>query len=170
MAARGASNSDSDDEAARRSRPSAPPDTPVHAICCGIMDRRQAAYSFVFCRVAGSTMYGLHGASSDQDYVGVYATDSDLLLGMGASSVPETYARVDEVPASMLEPDHMFHEAGKFCRLLARGNYGAVELLYADGDASGCTVYSTPMWERLRALRDTFVTQKLVLQYIGVRS
>lgn len=61
-------------------------------------------------------------------------------------------------------PDVVIFELAKLVSLCAQANPNMLELLFLD---SGEIVLSTPLWERLRARRDAFLSQKVRFTFTG---
>jgi predicted nucleotidyltransferase len=61
-------------------------------------------------------------------------------------------------------PDVVIFELAKLVSLCAQANPNMLELLFLD---SGEIVLSTPVWERLRARRDAFLSQKVRFTFTG---
>lgn len=74
--------------------------------------------------VTGSKAYGLDTATSDTDIKGVYLLPTRKVLEMGFNPERTT---VDHT-----NPDFVYHELGKFMKLVISGNPTVTELLYLD--------------------------------------
>jgi predicted nucleotidyltransferase len=74
--------------------------------------------------VTGSTAYGLATESSDVDIKGVYLLPTRKVLEIGFDQNHTTKDHVD--------PDWVYHEVGKFMKLVMSGNPTVTELLYLD--------------------------------------
>lgn len=72
--------------------------------------------------VTGSTAYGLNTENSDVDIKGVYLLPTRKVLEMGFDPQHTTKDHVD--------PDWVYHEVGKFMKLVVSGNPTVTELLY----------------------------------------
>ena len=133
----------------------------------GIVSRRQVGYTvrLEMAMVAGSAMYSLAGTRSDTDYVGVFTMPSEAYLGLEkASSVMDSIANVPG-HGSEAEEDHALHEIGKFARMLAKGNFQAVEQLYSSVEGK-TPVVASPAWAALADRRSEFVTAEFVTMYL----
>lgn len=74
--------------------------------------------------VTGSTAYGLNTKNSDVDIKGVYLLPIERVLEIGFNPEKTTKDHVD--------PDWVYHEVGKFMKLVISGNPTVTELLYLD--------------------------------------
>ncbi len=74
--------------------------------------------------VTGSTAYGLATENSDVDIKGVYLLPTPVVLGINFDPARTTKDHTD--------PDWVYHEVGKFMKLVASGNPTVTELLYLD--------------------------------------
>lgn len=74
--------------------------------------------------MTGSTAYGLATENSDVDIKGVYLLPTREILKMGFN--PEKTTR------DHTEPDWVYHEVGKFMKLVVSGNPTVTELLYLE--------------------------------------
>lgn len=105
--------------------------------------------------VVGSTAYGLNHELSDKDYLGLYAVDTQQLLGL---DLPDLEKAVE-----YKNPDTKYYEALHYCRLALKSNPSILELLWLDSYD-----YRTIAGLELVRLRDAFPTQKFVkAAYLG---
>lgn len=74
--------------------------------------------------VTGSKAYGLDTEKSDTDIKGVYLLPTEKVLAIGFNPDKTTKDHVD--------PDWVYHELGKFMKLVISGNPTVTELLYLD--------------------------------------
>lgn len=74
--------------------------------------------------VVGSTAHGLARKGSDVDLLGAFAAPTLDIAGLDWHSNKESIVNHD--------PDLTFHEAGKYLRLVLKGNPTALELLFLD--------------------------------------
>lgn len=72
--------------------------------------------------VTGSTAYGLNHANSDIDIKGVYLLPTETVMGLRFDAGHTTIQNTD--------PDEVYHELGKFMKLVANGNPTVSELLW----------------------------------------
>ena len=97
--------------------------------------------------IVGSTAYGMAGAGSDVDRLGMFAAPTRALLGLSAPAQSRVTTK----------PDATFHEAGKAARLILAGNPTATELLWLPEDLYESR---TPLGEEAIALRSSFLSAK----------
>ncbi|MEZ0093080.1 DNA polymerase beta superfamily protein [Streptacidiphilus sp. EB129] len=97
--------------------------------------------------IVGSTAYGLAGAGSDVDRLGMFATPTQTLLALSAPAQSRVTTK----------PDATFHEAGKAARLILAGNPTATELLWLPEDLYESR---TPLGDEAIALRTAFLSAK----------
>jgi predicted nucleotidyltransferase len=100
--------------------------------------------------VTGSTAYGLATENSDTDIKGVYLLPTREVLKIGFDLQHTTKDHVD--------PDWVYHEVGKFMKLVISGNPTVTELLYLDD----YTVL-TPVARVLIDNRNAFLSTKAVM-------
>jgi predicted nucleotidyltransferase len=74
--------------------------------------------------ITGSKAYGLDTEKSDTDIKGVYLLPTSTILSIGFNPEKTTKDHVD--------PDWVYHELGKFMKLVLAGNPTVTELLYLD--------------------------------------
>lgn len=74
--------------------------------------------------VTGSTAYGLNTKNSDVDIKGVYLLPTSKIISLRFNPQKTTRDHVD--------PDWVYHELGKFMRLVISGNPTVTELLFLD--------------------------------------
>ena len=74
--------------------------------------------------VTGSTAYGLNTVNSDVDIKGVYLLPTKEVLSIGFDPQHTTKDHTD--------PDWVYHEVGKFMKLVISGNPTVTELLYLE--------------------------------------
>lgn len=103
--------------------------------------------------VVGSTVYGLAHAGSDVDYLGVFASPTEDVLGL----------RPPEESLVTKDPDTTLHEAKEFVTLALRGNPSVSELLWLDAYE-----HIDPMGHELVDLRRSFLSAPRVRDaYMG---
>lgn len=99
--------------------------------------------------VTGSTAYGLATENSDVDIKGVYLLPTRTVLSIGFDPQHTTKDHVD--------PDWVYHEIGKFMKLVLAGNPTVTELLYLDD-----YTILTPVGQMLIDNRSAFLSTKAV--------
>jgi len=100
--------------------------------------------------VTGSTAYGLNTENSDVDIKGVYLLPTRKVLEMGFDPQHTTKDHVD--------PDWVYHEVGKFMKLVVSGNPTVTELLYLNEYTE-----LSPIGQMLIDNRDAFLSTKAVM-------
>lgn len=100
--------------------------------------------------VTGSTAYGLATENSDVDIKGVYLLPTKKILSIGFN--PEKTTKDGN------DPDWVYHEVGKFMKLVISGNPTVTELLYL----TDYTLLS-PVGEDLIANRSAFLSTPSVM-------
>jgi predicted nucleotidyltransferase len=105
--------------------------------------------------IVGSTAYGLAGPDSDVDRLGIFATPTTKLLGLG---------RPNESIVST-GPDRTLHEVGKWLRLALGGNPTVMELAWLPDELYEVR---TPIGDELIGLRSSLLSAKRVRDaYLG---
>lgn len=100
--------------------------------------------------VTGSTAYGLNTESSDVDIKGVYLLPTREVLGIKFDPQHTTRDHTD--------PDWVYHELGKFMKLVISGNPTVTELLYLNK-----STHLSPIGQKLIENRDAFLSTKSVM-------
>ncbi len=103
----------------------------------------------IYVTVHGSRAYGTNLPSSDWDYRGVCIAPRSVYLGF----CDEFEQEVQEPP----EPDLTVFEIRKFLTLASECNPNVIELLFTDPKDH---VIVTPAWEKIVAVRDSFLTKR----------
>jgi uncharacterized protein len=105
--------------------------------------------------VVGSTAYGLNHEGSDVDYLGLYAVDTQQLLGL---DLPDLEKAVE-----YKNPDTKYYEALHYCRLALKSNPSILELMWLNEYD-----VMTSAGEALISIRVAFATQQYVkAAYLG---
>lgn len=99
--------------------------------------------------VTGSVAYGLDTENSDVDIKGVYLLPTKEVLKIGFDIQHTTKDHVD--------PDWVYHEVGKFMKLVMSGNPTVTELLYLNN-----YTILTPIGQILVDNRDAFLSTKAI--------
>lgn len=100
--------------------------------------------------VTGSTAYGLNTENSDVDIKGVYLLPTKEILRIGFDIQHTTIDNND--------PDWVYHEVGKFMKLVISGNPTVTELLYLDKYTQ-----LSPIGQMLIDNRDAFLSTSAVM-------
>lgn len=117
------------------------------------MEELIAPNNSILLGVVGSKAYGLDHESSDTDYLGIFAHDTEQLFDF--SPPVETFTGH--------YPDYTFHEAAKFCRLAFQGNPTVTELLWLHSYE-----HITLLGSHLLDIRQAFLSEKAIMNaYIG---
>lgn len=106
----------------------------------------------VFSKVWGSRSHQLELPESDWDFSGVYVLPTKSILSF----------RPFEKTLDGKSPDYSFHEVGKFCDLLLKGNPGILEMLFTDKMCN-----TTPEWDWIKQIRRKFLTRQSISAYRG---
>jgi predicted nucleotidyltransferase len=105
--------------------------------------------------ITGSRAYGLDTAKSDTDIKGVYLLPTKTVLSIGFDPQRTTKDHVD--------PDWVYHEVGKFMKLVIGGNPTLTELLFLDEYTK-----MTPIGQLLIDNRSAFLsTEAITNAYSG---
>lgn len=99
--------------------------------------------------ITGSTAYGLATENSDVDIKGVYLLPTRTILSIGFDPQKTTKDNTD--------PDWVYHEVGKFMKLVMSGNPTVTELLYLEEYTQ-----MTPIGQMLIDNRSAFLSTKAV--------
>lgn len=99
--------------------------------------------------ITGSMAYGLATESSDVDLKGVYMLPTREVLSIGFNQENTTKDHVDQ--------DWVYHEVGKFMKLVMNGNPTVTELLYLND-----YTHLTPIGEIIIANRAAFLSTKAI--------
>ena len=93
--------------------------------------------------------------SSDEDFKAVYLEPTETLFKI---FIPERMK--NSVCNTKLKPDINIHEIGKFCSLLAKGNFEVISCLYIDNEKFGNKKYAfeSEEWIKLKEMRKLFIT------------
>ena len=104
--------------------------------------------------VTGSTAYGLATENSDVDIKGVYLLPTKTILSIGFDPQKTTKDHV--------APDWVYHEVGKFMKLVINGNPTVTELIYLNEYTQ-----LSPIGQMLIDNRDAFLSTKAVTNAYG---
>lgn len=115
------------------------------------LSKKQIPGRIIVARVAGSQSYGLATEGSDYDFAGVYQLPTQEIL-----SLKQHKKTIDGK-----SPDYCFHEIGKFCLLLLKGNPSIIEMVFS------VECEASESWDLLRQNKNAFLTRRSVEQYKG---
>jgi predicted nucleotidyltransferase len=100
--------------------------------------------------ITGSIAYGLDTENSDVDIKGVYVLPTNKVLSLNFNPDKTTKDHVD--------PDWVYHECGKFMKLVTSGNPTVTELLFLDDYTT-----LTEVGKKLVDNRSAFLSTKAVM-------
>ena len=128
------------------------------------LDKFPPPAGVIFAKIWGSRSHNTAKESSDTDFAGVYLCPTKDILSLKPPEQTFKHDTADDAaPRSKEEsPDYAFYEVHHFSNLLLVGNPGILEYLYTEK-----LYMTTPEWDRLRNIRDRFLSQSAVLQYVG---
>lgn len=99
--------------------------------------------------VTGSTAYGLATENSDIDIKGIYTLPTREVLSIGFN--------IEHTTVDHTDPDWVYHEVGKFMKLVMNGNPTVTELLYLNE-----YTHLSPIGQLLIDNRDAFLSTKAI--------
>lgn len=100
--------------------------------------------------VTGSTAYGLATENSDIDIKGIYMLPTREVLSIGFN--------IEHTTVDHTDPDWVYHEVGKFMKLVMNGNPTVTELLYLNE-----YTHLSPIGQLLIDNRDAFLSTNAVM-------
>ena len=106
----------------------------------------------IFAKVWGSYSHNTQLPHSDLDFMGVYIVPLRQVLSLKGFQDTVNHDK----------PDYQLHEITKFLSLLAKGNPGVTECLFTEK-----MVFETDVWLELKQMRNMFLNQNTVNQYVG---
>jgi predicted nucleotidyltransferase len=108
----------------------------------------------IFKCLTGSRAYGTNHAESDWDYKGVFRID------------PKRYFYVNSPPEQVAnsKQDETYYTLLRFLHLAINANPNILEMLFMPQD---CVQISTEMWEKIIAIRDAFISKRVLHTYGG---
>ena len=117
------------------------------------MKLQDAEQNLIFKCIGGSHAYGTNTSESDTDYRGIFTIPSDQ------------YFRLNKPPEQVSDEknDTVYYTVLRFLELACAGNPNILELLWTPDD---CVLKTSESWERIKAIRNTFIT-KSVLDAFG---
>lgn len=105
----------------------------------------------------GSQMYNLALPTSDTDYIIVYREPTEKIIGR-CNSVKESV----DTRGHQSDTETAAYEIRLFCEMLLKGAVNMFELLFAER-----VDYSSSYWQQLKDHKQLFMSEKVILQYIG---
>ena len=115
---------------------------------------------------AGSHLYGLNTPTSDEDFIGVYLSTPEELLGLNHSEIiDESVVDKDETGKNTQDAvDCKYYELRKFCQLCLNANPTILELLYAPDEN---IVEVDKFGKLLMQSRNLFLSTKIKHSFVG---
>jgi hypothetical protein len=114
----------------------------------------------IFRCLSGSHAYGMATPESDEDFRGVAIPPKEYFLGF-----MQRFEQSESKPSPGHDvPDEVIYDIRKFVSLAADNNPNVMELLFMPEDT---IVHSTPWWERLTAIRESFLSTRVRYTYGG---
>ena len=115
---------------------------------------------------AGSHLYGLNTPTSDEDFIGVYLSTPEELLGLNHSEIiDESVVDKDETGKNTQDAvDCKYYELRKFCQLCLNANPTILELLYAPDEN---IVEIDKFGKLLMQSRNLFLSTKIKHSFVG---
>lgn len=123
------------------------------------MTKEEIEKNLIFLFMRGSQAYGTNNAESDEDFGGVCLPTQDVVLGINKFDQEENW-----VDANGEKIDKSVYNVTKVLDLLSNTNPNIIDFVFAP---EHCIVHSTPEWEKVVAIRDTFITTKAKWAYQG---
>lgn len=102
--------------------------------------------------VVGSHMYNLQTETSDYDIKGIYIEDTNKFFHLNKPKLVKDHT----------DPDWAYYEIEQFCNLAAKANPTITELLWANEYR-----ILTPLGEKLKSIREAFLSKKAKDSYLG---
>jgi predicted nucleotidyltransferase len=115
---------------------------------------------------SGSHLYGLETPTSDEDFLGIYLSTPEELLGLQKSEfIDESIvSKGDDGRNDSDAVDCKYYSLQKFCQLALNANPSILEMLFADDkNIIECDEYGRELIEN----RDKFLSLKIKHSYIG---
>jgi len=118
------------------------------------MERQYALDHAVFETVTGSQAYGTSTPESDTDKAGVMIPGPEYFYGLKRVSEFRDFGGEDRV----------LHELRRFLALVLENNPNIMDIMWAP---DRCVLLTTPYWEQIAAVRDSFLSKKCRYTYSG---
>lgn len=123
------------------------------------MSKEEIEENLIFMFIRGSQAYGTNNADSDEDFGGICLPSQDVILGLKDFDQEEQW--VDEKGEKV---DKSVYNVVKALDLLSKTNPNIIDFVFAPDH---CIIHSTPEWEKIVAIRDTFISKKAKWAYQG---
>jgi hypothetical protein len=116
---------------------------------------------------AGSHLYGLNTAQSDEDFIGVYLNSSEEILGLNSSEIVDDSVVSKREGSNKNDKDAVdctYYELRKFCRLCLNANPTMLEVLFVDNNnLLECDDFGRMLLDN----KEAFLSTKVKHSYIG---
>lgn len=116
---------------------------------------KESDLTIIFECLHGSHAYGMATPESDRDYKGVAIAPIEYYIGFNS--------RFEQLEQRHPD-DRVIYDIRKFFKLAADCNPNMVDVLYCDDDL---IVKITPLGEKLREIRDMFISKKARFTFLG---
>lgn len=120
----------------------------------------------IFECYAGSMLYGTNTAQSDKDYFGVFLPSSDDVLSLG--NCPTEWSMNQKISTgernNQEDVDRKYYSLQRFLKLLAEGQPGQIEMLFAPDEK---TIVTSPEWQLIKSNKDLFLSQNSIKPFLG---
>jgi len=123
------------------------------------MTKEEIQNNLIFMFMRGSQAYGTNNDESDEDFGGICLPTQDVILGLKQFEQEEQW--VDENGEKV---DKSVYNVVKALDLLSKTNPNIIDFVFAP---EHCILYSTPEWEKVIAIRDSFISKKAKWAYQG---
>jgi hypothetical protein len=123
------------------------------------MTKEEIERNLIFLFMRGSQAYGTNNAESDEDFGGVCLPTPRVIMGIEEFEQDEQW-----VDANGEKIDKTVYNVVKVLDLLSKTNPNIIDFVFAP---EHCIVHTTPEWQKIVDIRDTFITKKAKWAYQG---
>jgi len=125
-----------------------------------------ALLNCIFKGIVGSKLYGTDTPESDEDYVGIFMPNKEMLYGLNPCEQVsfDTNDSGSGVKNTSEDEDMTYYTLKRFFELAMKNNPNIVELFFIKPDK---TVISTKIWEEVRDLYSLFISRKVFDSFFG---
>lgn len=123
------------------------------------MTKEEIERNLIFLFMRGSQAYGTNNAESDEDFGGVCLPTPRVIMGIEKFEQDEQW-----VDANGEKIDKAVYNVVKVLDLLSKTNPNIIDFVFAP---EHCIVHTTPEWQKIVDIRDTFITKKAKWAYQG---
>lgn len=120
----------------------------------------------IFECYAGSYLYGTNTPQSDKDYFGVFLPSTDDILSLG--NCPTEWSMNQKISTGERnneeDVDRKYYSLQRFLKLLAEGQPGQIEMLFAPNEK---TIITSPQWLFIKRQKDLFLSQNSIKPFLG---